>query len=59
MHPQVSPVLAGIDLAKDSFAAVGHQDIETVRTCFGKDDASPSFSLVPMRCYTMLTVAVV
>ncbi len=33
MHPQVSPVLVGIDLAKDSFtAAVGHQETETVRT---------------------------
>jgi len=33
MHPQVSPTLVGIDLAKDSFvAAVGHQDTETVRT---------------------------
>lgn len=33
MHPQVSPILVGIDLAKDSFAAaVRHQDTETVRS---------------------------
>ena len=32
MHPQVSPVLVSIDLAKDRFAAtVDHQYTETVR----------------------------
>jgi len=33
MPPQVSPVVVGIDLAKDSFTAVvGHQGTEAVRT---------------------------